>query len=216
MKEKIAFTRFKLEIPEGKILRRISKEYPDLSFNILSLLPIGKKTGSCSLQIKGKSLIDYRKKLIQLIKSFDLKAVILGNIPGYILLNLQIKDPWILEAIIKIELMIHYPLEIKNGFISFQLISDRKKIDNLFDEFDTKKLDYNLIEIGYYRPETLLTPNQDQVLKDAVKLGYYEIPREISLTNMAKKYNISASALSETFRRIDKKLAQYYLRGSKE
>ena len=198
------------------MLSAISRKYPDLTFNILSLLPLSSNVGSCSLQIKGKSLVHYREKIMGDMDAFNLKSIILGNIPGYLLLNLQIGDPWILATIIRLELMIHYPLQIKNGIISFQLIADRKKIDNLFTEFDKKKIDYDLREISFYKPKHLLSPKQEEILTDALDLGYYEIPRGISLSELAKKKGISPSALSERFRRIEKVLAKDYVKKTTE
>jgi predicted DNA binding protein len=208
----ITFTRFNLEIPKQMMLSVISQKYPDLVFNILSLLPLGQEIGSCSLQIKGKSMMHDREKVLEDMQKFNLKTIILGNIPGYILLNLQIGDPWFLQTIIRLELMLHYPLQIRNGIISLQLIANRMKIDHLFSELDKNKIDYDLREITFYRPAHLLTPKQDNVLTDALKLGYYEIPRNISLSELAKKYKISPSALSGTFRRIEKKLGNDYLK----
>ena len=210
MNSNIVFTKFSLRIPEDKNLSVISKKYSEMSFNILSLLPLGENMGSCSLQIKGKSLRRYRTEIVDVFNSFDIHVVVLGSISSYILLNLQIHDVWILKTIIGLQLMLHYPIELKNGVISFQLISDRKKIDHLFAKFDDKRMDYTLKEIGMYRPKNLLTEKQEGILRDALDFGYYEIPRKISLSDLAKKYGISPSALSETFRRIEKKLGQDY------
>ena len=39
----------------------------------------------------------YREEILQDMNGFNMKTKVLSNIPGYILLNLQIVDPWILQ-----------------------------------------------------------------------------------------------------------------------
>jgi len=76
---------------------------------------------------------------------------------------------------------------------------------------DAQKIKYSIKSVGYFRPIPLLTKNQIDILNLAVKLGYFEIPRKITLTNFAERLEISPSALSETMRRINYKLAKNYL-----
>ncbi|MHA1343749.1 MAG: helix-turn-helix domain-containing protein, partial [Promethearchaeota archaeon] len=75
-----------------------------------------------------------------------------------------------------------------------------------------KKIQFNLESIGYYHNPSLLTKRQKEVLIIAIKKGFFDIPRKISLSELAKELKISSSSLSETIRRINKKLSIKYLR----
>ena len=68
--------------------------------------------------------------------------------------------------------------------------------------------------IGYYDKSTLLTERQHEILTIASKNGYFEIPRKITLSEFATTLHISKSALSETMRRIYKRLAENFLQTS--
>lgn len=49
--------------------------------------------------------------------------------------------------------------------------------------------------------ETRLTPEQEEALEAALERGYFEIPREISMEELAAELGISHQALSERLRR---------------
>lgn len=49
--------------------------------------------------------------------------------------------------------------------------------------------------------ETRLTPEQQEALEAALEHGYFEIPRGVSMEELADKLDISHQALSERFRR---------------
>ena len=51
------------------------------------------------------------------------------------------------------------------------------------------------------QPEPRLTPEQHEALEAALELGYFEIPREISMEELAGELEISHQALSERLRR---------------
>lgn len=59
---------------------------------------------------------------------------------------------------------------------------------------------------------SLLTPRQHEALVLASTSGYYEVPRQTSLRELAPQMGISAASLSELLRRAEERLAQAYLR----
>jgi len=61
---------------------------------------------------------------------------------------------------------------------------------------------------AYKRNPTLneLTPRQLEIYQKAKKAGYYETPRRITLTQLAKQENLSKSTLSILLQKVHKKL----------
>lgn len=60
------------------------------------------------------------------------------------------------------------------------------------------------------RPRRLLTPRQEEVLARAVAEGYYRVPRDITLVQLARKCGVSTSSLSEILRRAEGRVIQSY------
>jgi len=62
--------------------------------------------------------------------------------------------------------------------------------------------------------KVFLTDREKDVLLMAFNLGYFEPDREISLTELAEKLNVSVSSVSEVLRRALKKAVMEYLKVS--
>ncbi|MHA1274604.1 MAG: helix-turn-helix domain-containing protein [Promethearchaeota archaeon] len=207
-KSDIVQVKFKIEIPKNKWLSRFTYSFPNLNFKILSKLLLDENTGLTLLQIIGSNI---RKFLSELKTASDLVDYqILFQNENDILLSVKTKDPWILGALIKTQLLLIYPLIVKEGFLQINAIAERKKIDSFLSELENKNIDFQISSIGYYSDNALLTKRQEEILDLILRKGYFDIPRRISLTKLAKELNISASALSETIRRISKTILNFY------
>jgi predicted DNA binding protein len=57
----------------------------------------------------------------------------------------------------------------------------------------------------------LLTPRQKEIVREAIRLGYFDFPRKIDLTELARRLSVKPSTLSEILRRAEGKIAKYYL-----
>jgi len=129
-------------------------------------------------------------------------------------LNVKEVDPWILNTLVKTELLISYPVLVKEGKIRMEAITNRSKVDQFLTQLNKKHIKAKIERIGYFYNSTLLTQRQNEIVNLAYKKGFFNIPRNISLSEFAKDLNISKSSLSETLRRIFKKLAHNYLNSS--
>ena len=82
---------------------------------------------------------------------------------------------------------------------------DRTALTNAYDRLVERDVNVDLRRVsdvtGGGEPETRLTPQQREALEAALKYGYFEIPRRISMEELADELDISHQALSERFRR---------------
>lgn len=209
MKNDIVQVKLKIEIPKTKWLATFNEKFPSFSFNILSKFLLDQNTGNTLIQIKGTPIERF-------LKEFELKSKpptyqILFKGKDLLILNVKTKDPWILNALIKTEMLINYPIKIKKGNIHIEAITERLKVDKFLSELERHKIFYSIVSIGYYRPSALLTERQEEILRYAYDKGYFEVPRKISLTKLSIELKISPSALSEMLRRINRRLTKDFL-----
>lgn len=61
------------------------------------------------------------------------------------------------------------------------------------------------------RQEAVVSTDQREILQAALEIGYFEVPREGTLEDLAGELDISSQAASERLRRGHKKLVRYYL-----
>lgn len=95
---------------------------------------------------------------------------------------------------------------------------DREKFSDLDREFEEFGINptYQSIESFDGSDEELmsvLTESQRRSIELAVEEGYYQVPREASLKDLATEMGISHQALSERLRRAEKQLAEEQIAG---
>ena len=185
------------------------KKYPELNFHILSNILIEKELGITSFQIRGPSVTRFIADFKENLANSESQILFEGD--NLVILNVKEEDPWILNTLVKTELLITYPVLVKNGKIQIGAITNRTKVDRFVIQLKKKNIQAEIQRIGYYYKSTLLTQRQNEIVNLAYQKGFFNIPRNLSLSEFAHDLKISKSALSETLRRIYKKLAQNYL-----
>ncbi|ELZ19544.1 Bacterio-opsin activator HTH domain-containing protein [Haloterrigena salina JCM 13891] len=82
---------------------------------------------------------------------------------------------------------------------------DRDALVDAYDRLEEVGISADLRRVsdvtGVTDDETQLTPQQQEALEAALEHGYFEIPRGISMEELADELGISHQALSERFRR---------------
>jgi len=83
---------------------------------------------------------------------------------------------------------------------------DQAGVDRFFDTVDAYGIDYEVKRIYEFKeaeaePEADLTPTQRETLTRAIEAGYYDIPRQVSISELADEFDISDQAVSERLRR---------------
>jgi predicted DNA binding protein len=124
--------------------------------------------------------------------------------------NVKTKDPFLLYAVIKCGVLINFPVRVRDGYAFWRLISTRERIDELLTLFEQTSVNFTLLKIGNSPyilddDQNKLTLSESDVLDKAISSGFFEIPRKISLEELANDLGKSKSALSVMLRKIIKK-----------
>ncbi|MFX1294068.1 MAG: helix-turn-helix domain-containing protein [Promethearchaeota archaeon] len=197
---------FEIYMPEKLWIAILSKKYHNINFEILSILPTEKMVGNALIKISGPDIENVIKEIKG--QSSCLELYIIDDSDDSKIFNVKTNDPWLLISLIKSEIILEMPVIVKNGIAVWKVLAPRKKIATFNKLLNEKNVQFKLKSITKYQKEVKLTKRQSEILDLALKLGYYEIPRKITLTKLAKKLNIAKSTLSGIIRRIDKKLIE--------
>lgn len=198
--------KFEIAIPEGLWIAALSLRYPAVTFEILSILPTADMVGNALIKIVGPDL----DGIIAKIKSHPsfIELHLLSETPNSLIVNVKTRDPLLLVSLIKSEVILKMPVVVQNGVAVWDVLAPHEKIRTLNELLLQKGVQINLKSIRQYKEKPQFTARQTEVLDYAVKLGYYEIPRKITLTELADRIGVAKSTLSGILRRIDKKLIQ--------
>ena len=213
---KSSLARIKIKFPDKLWISELFKNFPDAKMEISYFLPydLEKSIGNSIIEIMHYNIDSIIQEIRNHPSVFELS--ILEQEDKRIKFNVKTKDPYLLYAVIKCGVLINFPVRVKDGYAYWRLISSRKSIDQLLTLFEQRNIDFELLRIGK-SPYLLeddkhkLTFDESNVLDKAISLGFFEIPRNISLEELANKLGKSKSALSVMLRKIIKKKVMFEL-----
>jgi len=112
------------------------------------------------------------------------------------------------ESVVPIET----PFDVVGGEATLGVTSTHDGLSALGDRFRDRDLPF---EVASVQPEPeyreLLTRTQRELLLAAVEEGYYETPRRCTLTELAESVGIAKSTCSDTLKRAEEAVVDYFL-----
>ncbi|MEM3386317.1 MAG: helix-turn-helix domain-containing protein [Nitrososphaerales archaeon] len=100
----------------------------------------------------------------------------------------------------------------QDGTISWVMLGNKFAIRSLLDNLEKEGVKFDLKRIERAKKLDVLTKRQEEVLRLAFDLGYFDYPRRIDLRSLANILDLSPPTLSEMLRRAQKKVITEYLR----
>lgn len=103
-----------------------------------------------------------------------------------------------------------FPLHLEDGWLSGELVTSRDQLAAFRAELDAADIAYRVEQIETERETTdgLLTERQREVVDEALAAGYYDVPRECSLTELAAQLGVDKSVASRILQRAESRVMQ--------
>ena len=211
---KTSLARIKIKFPKDLWFSDIFNNFQDVRMEIEYFLPydLERSIGNAIIEIMHYNINSIIEKIKNHASVFEFG--ILEKEETKVRINVKTKDPYLLYAVIQCGVLVNFPIRVKEGYAYWRLISSRERIDKLLTLFEEKNISYDLLRIGK-APYDLddekykLSLEESQILDKAISLGFFEIPRKISLEELANKMGKSKSALSVMLRKIIKKKVMF-------
>ena len=207
---KPSLARIKIKFPDALWISDIFRKFPDIKMEILNFLPydLEKSIGNSIIEIIYHDVNSLINEIKNHASVFEFSVI--EQEDNRIKINVKTKDPYLLYGVIKHGILVDFPVKVRDGNAYWRLISTRDRIDKLLTLFEHKNIDFTLLRIGK-APYNLddekarLSLEESKVLDKAIELGFFEVPRNISLENLANELGKSKSALSVMLRKIIRK-----------
>ncbi|MHA2391839.1 MAG: helix-turn-helix domain-containing protein [Promethearchaeota archaeon] len=191
---KSSLARVKIKFPDQLWISEVFRNFPDLKMEIAHFLPydLERSIGNSIVEIMHYQI----QPIVDVIRNHPsvFEFSVLEQEENKIKINVKTKDPFLLYAIIKCGVLVDFPVRVEEGYAFWRLISSRERIDQLLS------ISYKIED-----DKNKLSLDELNILNKAISLGFFEIPRKISLEELANQLGKSKSALSVMLRKIIKK-----------
>jgi len=197
-------------LPESLWIHEISTAYPDTTFRVSSVLPgsdvaIGVIELMAPNPVPILAAIDDRSDIrdLELLWKHDETA----------LLQVEASNPSLLGPMQRAGVPMETPFAVADGAVTWELTTSSDRLSTLGNAFDERGIEYRIDyvrAVDASRPENPLTDRQLEVFRTALEAGYYDVPREATLTEVASALGVTKSTCSDVLHRAESSIAHWF------
>ena len=114
-----------------------------------------------------------------------------------------------LKPLLELQVIPKTPFSIRDGWVDWIIECDRDKMRDLIERFKEENIPYRLVSTRS-SSSRLLTERQRQVYDIALREGFYDAQRKITLTTLAELLGVSKSTLSAQLQRVESTVMHFF------
>lgn len=198
-----------LTIPEQVWIGEVSRSHPDAEFRILAAL-VDDRAGVGLAELTARDI----DPLLASIRDAEevTRVDVLQRADGTALVQFETTTPLLLLPIQGSGVPLEMPFTIRDGRAEWDVTAPQRQLSELADQLETFGIRFAVNEVRQrIEPEQLLTDRQLMLVHAAVEEGYYDTPRECSLTELAESVEIAKSTASETLHRAEERIVKEFV-----
>ena len=196
-------------MPKGTILGDFSRHHPELRLEVHNRIGMGSKEMLFELIVHGLGASGYLDELrrFRTARRVEIYAASAESAVYRVTMSLPV-----IEQIAEAHgLLARYPVTARRGFVRFETVSSADRIRRLLVDL-RRRLGPSEVEAvrqdTYTQGSLGLTPAQEAVFRTALSEGYFTVPRQITLTQLARRLGRSKSTVSVTLNKIREHLVE--------
>lgn len=201
--------RLRLTVPTDVWIGRISQKHPTARVRILAALPDG-ETGISLAEIKSPEI----PTVLAAFEAADeiAELELLQTNENQVLVQFETSEPLLLFPVRDSGIPLELPFVIQDGEAVWEVTASQSGLSQLGEQLEAVGIGYTVDYVKQHvEPNQLLTERQRRLVQAAIDHGYYDTPRECSLTELAEILDIAKSTCSETLHRAEEKIMKQFI-----
>jgi len=199
-----------LTIPEAVWIGDLSRSFPAAEFRILAALPGGDDAGVGLVEITAEDLVAIIGEMDDSDGVTSLE--ILQRWEDTALVQFETNDPLLLFPVQGSGVPLEMPFSLSDGEARWEITAPQERLSELGQQLEQFGIPFHVERISQHvETEQLLTGSQLELVEAAVEEGYYDTPRDCSLTDLAEEVGIAKSTCSETLHRAEEKIVKEFV-----
>lgn len=195
--------------PENIWAHQISSRYPETTFRVLAAVPTD-NAGFALARVNGEDVFNAVTAMVEHPQIKDLTPIQQSEDEATI--HFEAASPFLFMASQESGIAVNFPVIIQNCEAIVEVIGARDHLSEFVEELDSFGLNYRLKQIGdRYHESQLLSDRQREFVLTALEHGYYDTPRQCSLTDVAAELGVAKSTCSETLHRAEETIVKQFV-----
>lgn len=191
-------TRLRLDLPADSWLGEASRSAPDASLRVTGTVA-GDEGDVTGLAATGVG----RVEAVEALRAHDRVdgVEVVGEGEAETVARVAAPPPSYVVAARRAGVPIESPVEVTDGRATLAVVDDRERLSSFGHRLAAAGA--TVESTGTDEPTPVLTETQRDLVRAAVEAGYYDSPRECTLTELAADRDIAKSTCSETLHRAE-------------
>ncbi len=200
--------RLKITLPDRTWIGDVSSEFPEATFRVLAAIP-GEDVGFALVELTAPDLVPVLESMVDHEALSSVEP--LHHESSRVVTQIETTAPLLLFSARASGVPIEPPVVIEDSVATVELLLPHEKLSELGEQLDRFGLAYTLESVrdGADR-DRLLSDRQRELLAAAIEHGYYDVPRNCSLTELAEEFGIAKSTCSEMLHRIESAIIEQF------
>ena len=209
----IAIVNIRFKISPRVWMSRFTRHHPDLEIKGLNLMTVDDGNVVGEFDVLG-SPENWSKE----IAAFPdvVVATCLGARPNLTMYRVLYRKSRVVALRNELEILVRYPFSDKDGVCRCELVGQRSRLRRFVSELRASGNDPRLLSFRPDDSSSLAQPNlvnltriQRALFHQALTSGYYEVPRRVTLTQLAEMVSRNKSSVSKLLDRVERELAEF-------
>ncbi len=201
--------RLRVPLPESAWIAGFSRSHPDLVIEVLSRLDLTAHRSLTEIRLRADETVSWRDELGSLPQVEAVEELERG--PSEVHLRVTHRTSEFVPIFRELRIMRRFPFTIQGGVGHWVVVASAPQIRHLLSLLH-ERVPTATVEAVRHAPASRgagpLTPHQEDLFRRAMAAGYFEVPRKVTLTGLARTLDVAPSTLSEALAVIEKKLLE--------
>lgn len=198
-----------LTVPDGVWIGELTRDHPETTVRVLAALS-DDESGVGLAEVVSPALPTVLTEMSEYdeVTQFDL----MQREDDEALVQFATTMPLLLFPARDSGIPLEMPFEIVDGKAVWEVTAPQDRLSALGEQLEMFDIAFTVDYIQQHvTDEPLLTERQRRLVIEATEAGYYDTPRECSLTDVAERLDIAKSTASETLHRAEEKVVKQYV-----
>lgn len=203
--------RFRMSLPPDVWVAEVSSTFPAATFRLLTGVPVEDR----SLEL-GEVLADDPGAAVEAMRDHPdvVDCEVLYADDQRAMVRYEAIEQRLYEFLGDASLPPEFPVVVADGTMEFDVTATGEQFEAFGTVLDESPFRYDLLTVVHGDDEeSLLTARQRECLTVALREGYFAVPREATLAEVADRLGVDTSTASETIRRANARLVEWFLVG---
>ncbi|WP_418279984.1 helix-turn-helix domain-containing protein [Halorubrum sp. DTA98] len=197
------------ELPDGPWVADVSRRHTDASFRVLAAMP-DDGPGYALVNVTAPDVGAVLDEMHDHPTLTDISVLARSERDATV--QFETSEPMLLRAAKRAGVPIRMPVHIEAGEARLSVIGAPERVPELGDRLEELGIAYRREPVTRVESSgTMLTDRQRETVLAAVENGYYDTPRECSLTELADEIDRAKSTVSETLHRAEEAVVKSLL-----